>query len=467
MRASLRKAGNHMPVELTNGDIKLRNNTNLIENDPIEAIFELNMGDFLTEHLISGDLLSKIKLNMSDKTDGLKNQLKELISIYSFDNTLTLLGFNNEEDFVIYNSIAKTSTQMIDVEACHIFLTADNAHSLKNEKENDLVLVGSSLDSDHSIFKENIGFKFSDEENPFVAAFNENKTICLKDKKMLEKWAPLKKLNQNELKTVLIVPMSSNSGKVGLICLESYTTKEILPEFINLIKITARLFVTSMNLQKLVEDTQNLLNDDSASASELRHLRTELTAIIADLGDEQQMFVEALADGVDAKGHYGKEHSTNVAKLARALCEYLQLNEKTSDLIYYAGLLQNIGKITLPEELFTKKQKLSKDDWEQLQNHPNVGVNLLMKINFLSEVIPYIHYHKERWDGKGEPEGLSGQSIPLGSRIIAVADAYQALVATRPYRDAKAHNEAIEILNGEAGIKWDPIIVDAVMHLKK
>ena len=128
-------------------------------------------------------------------------------------------------------------------------------------------------------------------------------------------------------------------------------------------------------------------------------------------------------------------------------------------------MLQNIGKITLPEELFTKKQKLSAEDWEKLQNHPNVGVSLLMKINFLSEVVPYIHYHKERWDGNGEPEGLVGNSIPLGSRIVAVADAYCALTSDRPYRAALPKDEAINILKEEAGTKWDPILIDALIEL--
>ena len=75
------------------------------------------------------------------------------------------------------------------------------------------------------------------------------------------------------------------------------------------------------------------------------------------------------------------------------------------DLVYYAGLLQNIGKITLPETIFSHKGALTPEEWSKLQNHPNVGVNLLMSINFLSEVVPYIHYHTERWDGGGEPEG--------------------------------------------------------------
>ena len=141
------------------------------------------------------------------------------------------------------------------------------------------------------------------------------------------------------------------------------------------------------------------------------------------------------------------------------------MNEKTTDLVYYAGLLQNIGKITLPESLFTNQGKLSKEDWEKLQNHPNVGVNLLMNINFLSEVIPYIHYHKERWDGGGEPEGLKGNSIPFGSRIIAVADAYTAMTSDRSYRNALSKEKALEIMKEESGVKWDPDVVNALFEV--
>ena len=127
--------------------------------------------------------------------------------------------------------------------------------------------------------------------------------------------------------------------------------------------------------------------------------------------------------------------------------------------------VQNIGKITLPESLFTNKGKLSTEEWKKLQNHPNVGVNLLMNINFLSEVIPYIHYHKERWDGGGEPERLKGNSIPFGSRIIAVADAYAAMTSDRSYRNAMTKEQALNILKEEAGTKWDPDVINALCEV--
>ena len=89
-----------------------------------------------------------------------------------------------------------------------------------------------------------------------------------------------------------------------------------------------------------------------------------------------------------------------------------------------------------------------------------------MNINFMSEVVPYIHYQRERWNGQGAPEGLNGHSIPFGSRIIAVADAYCALLEDRPQRAALGNEEALEILKSESGIKWDPVVVDALVKLK-
>ncbi len=390
----------------------------LLDNDPLEEIFALNLGDFLTEHLISEDLAQKIKKHdIKDKAESLKKQLAELISIYSINNTLSVLGFTNKEDYIIYNSIAKTIVQMIDAKACHIFLANEYAIGMENE-ESGLVLVGSSISPDEEI----------DCDNP----------------------------------KLVHMPMHYGSENAGLIMIEPRPDKELSEEFVKLIKVTAKLFAISMMLQKLTDETSKAMSESDVTSSELQHYRAELTAVIGDLGEEQQNFVEMLAKAVDAKSEFHNNHSQHVADLSKTICEYLGLNEKTKDLIYYAGLLQNIGKITIPEELFNKKEKLSKEDWETLQNHPNIGVSLLMSINFLSEVIPYIHYHKERWDGRGEPEGLKGYSIPLGSRIIAIADAYCALREDRPYRNAKTEEEAIAIIKQESEVKWDPQLVNAL-----
>ena len=435
----------------------------LMEDDPLEEIFALNLGDFISEYLISEDLANKIGKDVKDKTTKLKSQLKELVSIYSLDNTLCVLGFNSQDEYVVYNSIAKTLTQILDVDACHIYLTKEFTKGLNIENKI-LGLAGSSIEFDEDIYAKKLSYA-EDDKSIIVKAFKTLETVQIKDITNIDNFTPKYELKEFDVKSLAVVPMHNNAHVVGVIVIENYKEKTIKRAYMNLLETIGRLFGTSMHLQKTIDETNALIASEDVMAEELQHQRAELTALIGDLGVQQQAFVERLAKAVDEKGQYKVAHSQNTAELSRKLCRQLGLNEKTTDLVYYAGLLQNIGKITLPESLFTNKGKLSKEEWEKLQNHPNVGVNLLMNINFLSEVIPYIHYHKERWDGGGEPEGLKGNSIPFGSRIIAVADAYTAMTSDRSYRKAMDKDEALTVIKNEAGIKWDPVVVNALFEV--
>ena len=434
------------------------------ESDPLEEIFALNLGDFISEHLISDELVQKISRSSVDKLSSLKNQLKELISIYSIDNTLKILGFSSKEDYVIYNAIAKTIKQMLHVDACHIYLSSKNAMG-KNSLANDLLLVGTSLNVEYNIYDSELSY--SSKDNSYVSfVFNNNKEVEIKDCIKDENFKPLLMLNEDKVKYYLAVPMYNNVGKIGVVVVENYSDEVVSEQDKDLLSVMAKLFATSMTLEKITRETQKLIEQEDVSVTRLQNNRAELTALIGDLSLEQQWFVEHLAKTVDAKSNFKDNYSQDVANLAKEISTYIKLNEKTKDLIYYAALLRNIGKITLPRELFDKKEALSSSDWEQIQNHPNVGVSILMSINFLSEVVPYINYHKERWDGKGEPEGLKGQSIPLGSRIIALADAYSAMTSDRTYRSALSKEKALEIIQQEAGTKWDPELVKILVELK-
>ena len=399
----------------------------LIGQDPIEEIFALNLGDFIAENLISEDLARKIGNSVKDKKSGLINQLKELISIYSLQNTLCVLSFDKSEEQAIYTSIAHSVKQMLEIQACHIYL----------EKNNELDLVGTTS---NNIEKFQI-----DESTPAGRAFLAKESVFDKD--------------------LTVIPMHCNIKSTGVIILEN--SEQINREYIDLVESIAILFATSMTLQHTIDETNKLIDDENSSVSDLQHMRAELTALIGDLCDYQQSFVENLANAVDTKGGYKVSHSKNTAKLARQLCKQLGLNEKTTDLIYYAGLLQNIGKIALPEKIFATNGKLSAEELQKIQEHSNIGVHLLMNINFLSEVVPYITYQKERYDGTGTPEGLKGQSIPFGSRIIAVADAYSAMTSDRPYRKAMPVDKALEIMQSEAGSKWDPVVINALADAVK
>lgn len=393
----------------------------LVGEDPIEEMFALNLGDFIAENLISEDLAKKISTK-ANKKERLQNQLKELIDIYSSKNTLCVLNFSTNEEQAIYTSISKSIVQMLEVESCKIYLTKDKK----------LTLVGNST--------------------------TETSECNVKLDELMHQ-----DIIQKE--NLTYIPMRSSVMPAGVIEIKS--EKELDEDYLELIISIANLLGTTITLQGEVEHTNQLISDNSTSEIELKQQRAELTALIGDLCDYQQNFVESLANAVDRKGQYTVSHSRNTAKLARGICRKLGLNEKTTDLIYYAGLLQNIGKITLPEKIFATNGKLSSDELQKIKNHINVGVNLLMNINFLSEVVPYITYQSERVDGSGTPEGLKGQSIPLGSRIIAVADAYSAMTSDRPFRKAMGSAKALEIITSETDTKWDKDVVNALQSVIK
>ena len=393
----------------------------LMGSDPIEEMFALNLGDFLTESLISEDLAKKISVK-SNKKERLVNQLKELIDLYSSKNTLCVLDFDNKEEVAIYTSIAKSIVQMLEVVSCRIFF----------EKEGKYCLIGNSE-------KDDADFRFDSVE------LIHNETI--------------------EKDGYLCIPIRNSITPIGAI--EIKTSNKLEDDFLEVVLSIANLLGTTITLQKVIEETHKEIDSEESSEFDLKKLRGDLTALIGDLCDYQQNFVESLATAVDRKGQYTVSHSRNSAKLARNICSKLGLNEKTTDLIYYAGLLQNIGKITLPEKLFATICKLSSEELNKIKNHTNIGVNLLMNINFLSEVVPYITYQTERVDGSGSPEGLKGQSIPLGSRIIAVSDAYCAMTSDRPYRKAMDSEKALSIMKDEAGKKWDADVINALAQVVK
>ncbi|MBR1460755.1 HD domain-containing protein, partial [bacterium] len=358
----------------------------------------------------------------SNKKERLINQLKELIDIYSSKNTLCVLDFSRNEEQAIYTSIAKSIVKMVEVIKCIVFMI----------KDKQLKIVGSS------------------EEGVTAGEYT------------LEDLAHNEVIERAES---ICIPMRCSSTPVGAI--EVFSDKKIDEDFLELIISIANLLGTSITLQNIIEQSNKTIENEGTSEFDLKRIRGELTALIGDLCDYQQNFVEALANAVDKKGQYTVSHSRNSAKLARSICSKLGLNEKTTDLIYYAALLQNIGKIILPEKLFAASGKLSPEELNKIKNHTNVGVNLLMNINFLSEVVPYITYQTERVDGSGSPEGLKGQSIPLGSRIIAVSDAYCAMTSDRPYRHAMDKEKALDIMRQESGQKWDPDVINALAQIVK
>jgi putative nucleotidyltransferase with HDIG domain len=153
-------------------------------------------------------------------------------------------------------------------------------------------------------------------------------------------------------------------------------------------------------------------------------------------------------------------HSGRVASLAALLADWLGMGEEEQKIIYTAGLLHDIGKMGVPGGILFKPGRLTGEEWEEMKNHPVYSFNVLSPIPEMGTVSRLVLYHHERYDGRGYPAGLKGEEIPLGARILAVADSYDAMTSHRVYRPAKSGSEALQELYRCAGTRFDPRVVE-------
>jgi putative nucleotidyltransferase with HDIG domain len=170
--------------------------------------------------------------------------------------------------------------------------------------------------------------------------------------------------------------------------------------------------------------------------------------------------VSALILTIDAKDHYTYNHSKRVAALSASIAQVLGVPKKTIKEIEHAASIHDIGKIGIDENILRKNGNLTSEESEEIKKHPAIGARIVQSVPFLEDAIPVILYHHERYDGKGYPEGIAGEQIPLSARIVIVADAVDAMMSSRPYRDALVIERVLNELRENVGTQFDPDVVD-------
>jgi diguanylate cyclase (GGDEF)-like protein/putative nucleotidyltransferase with HDIG domain len=175
--------------------------------------------------------------------------------------------------------------------------------------------------------------------------------------------------------------------------------------------------------------------------------------------------MESLSATVDARDAYTAGHSRRVQQLALAIGRELGLSQAELDLLGHAALFHDIGKLAIPDAILLKPASLTVDEWALMQRHADEGARIIDRLGFLNDAVPAIRHHHERFDGTGYPEGLAGEDIPLGARIIHVADALDSMLTTRIYRAARPADEALEELRRGSGAQFCPRCVSALERL--
>lgn len=233
-------------------------------------------------------------------------------------------------------------------------------------------------------------------------------------------------------------------------------------------RITVSLGIATF--PKDAEDMDNLVYRANQTLYRARHMRRDRVCLSSITIDEVQSKIKkagtALAENIptlvaliDAKDVNTCGHSERVTKYAVVMARRLRFNQEEIERLQYGALLHDIGKINVEEHILDKPGSLNEDEIYSIRNHPAFGANFLASIDYLQMVTPLVLYHHERWDGSGYPEGLAGEQIPLGARIIAIADSYDAMISERPYKKPLPPAAAWDEIRACAGTCFDPELV--------
>ena len=219
----------------------------------------------------------------------------------------------------------------------------------------------------------------------------------------------------------------------------------------------AQLAQAKEQLLVLARDVNAMYQAERARSKELQEALDALQA-------NYLATVRTLAFIVEAKDASTREHLERTHDYARALARIVTGDEPGPDLSY-GFLLHDVGKVGIPESILCKPGPLTPEEYEVMKTHPLIGVQIVAPIAFLGGAVDVIRCHHERWDGRGYPDGLAGERIPLGARIFSVCDTFDAMTSDRPYRRAQPFEAAVEEIERHAGSQFDPEVVRAFVRL--
>lgn len=184
-----------------------------------------------------------------------------------------------------------------------------------------------------------------------------------------------------------------------------------------------------------------------------------------DLWDTYSEIAQALSTAIDARDPYTHGHSVRVSEYSALLSKELELNDEQTEFLKYVGLLHDVGKVGLSDGILKKQGPFTYEEYEEMKKHAAIGADIIKVMRFLGRGEEWVRYHHERWDGSGFPSGLKGEEIPLGARIIACADAFDAMTTDRPYKEKMSYAEAKQELIRCAGTQFDPKVVKAMIKV--
>jgi putative nucleotidyltransferase with HDIG domain len=191
------------------------------------------------------------------------------------------------------------------------------------------------------------------------------------------------------------------------------------------------------------------------------HLFEREQSLLRDLATAHEETLTSLVSALDLRERNTRLHSQRVKEYTLLLADRFGVAEARKKAIGFGALLHDVGKIAVPDRILLKPEGLTPEEWNVMHAHPIAGYGIVKRIGFLADAAEIVRAHHERYDGRGYPQGLKGEEIPFGARLFAVADVYDALTSTRPYRSPVSHAEALSEIRGKSGTYFDQRVVAA------
>lgn len=266
--------------------------------------------------------------------------------------------------------------------------------------------------------------------------------------------------------TMLAICKNKAAASIPVIFLtaddDSNTEKKCLE--VGAVDFIKKPFVPEVLLLR-VRHTIDLSHLQADLEHEVQKKTQEIAAQHEKLERISMQIVKALSGAVDAKDTYTNGHSLRVAEYSREIARRMGLLRETQDDIYMMGLLHDVGKIGVPDAIINKPARLTEDEFAIIKNHPIMGATILKNIKDFPKLITGARWHHERYDGKGYPDGISGEDIPMEARIIAVADAYDAMSSRRSYRDVLPQEIVRSEIEKGKGTQFDPVVAEIILAM--
>lgn len=312
---------------------------------------------------------------------------------------------------------------------------------LVDDEENNLQLLKRTLRGSYNIKTASNGFEALD------IIKNEGDTISLvvSDQKMPEMEG-----------TEFLKRVSSTHPDIVKILLTGHADTDIIVASINECQLY-QYILKPFEPEDLKVSIQNGLKKYELSSHK--------NIILKDLKELFYKTIKSISFALDAKDPYTHGHSLRVTLYSLILANDLNLDDEVLEEIETAGLLHDIGKIGIPQNILCKPGKLTDEEFEVMKSHPEQGEKMVMNIKKLKIIANWLRTHHERWDGRGYPSGLKGEEIPISARIIALADTYDAMTSNRPYRNALTHSIAMAEIQKCAGTQFDPQLAGLFVKL--